>query len=190
LGSKFSSKVTNIKGRVFRFFVSIWLYDFLANKIDWLKSKVFANIDEKAHFRMWLDGTNYCVQMVLILAIFRQLIALKGLWKVFENKAEKIFESLWKKFFWSWRLRTLSRYTNYVIRQTTNARQRKILRYQAIKSKLICYFKTEIHNYSFDARKKIWNETFNKNFAKKVRTCRLPFPETWSFKNSLITICC
>ena len=42
-----------------------------------------------------------------------------------------------------------------VIRQTANARRRKNLRYQAIKSKLACCFKTEIHNYSFDTRKKI-----------------------------------
>jgi hypothetical protein len=42
--------------------------------------------------------------MVLTLAIFRQLIALKGLRKVFENrqkKSLKVFE-----LFWSWRLRT------------------------------------------------------------------------------------
>jgi hypothetical protein len=54
---------------------------------------------------MWFDWTNYWVKMVLTLAIFRQLIALKGLWKVFENrqkKSLKVFE-----FFWSWRLRTL-----------------------------------------------------------------------------------
>ena len=42
-----------------------------------------------------------------------------------------------------------------VICKTANARQRKILRYQAVKSKLTWCFKTEIHNYSFDARKKI-----------------------------------
>jgi hypothetical protein len=61
-----------------------------------------------------------------------------------------------------------------VIRQTTNARQRKKLRYQAIKSKWTCCFKTAMHDYSFDTRKKIWKKTFNENFAKKVRTCRLP----------------
>jgi hypothetical protein len=84
--------------------VSIRLYDFLANKIDWLK-KIFANIDEKVHFRMWFDGTNYRVIMLLILAIFRQLIAFKGLRKVFEKKQKKslnVFE-----YFCSWRLRTL-----------------------------------------------------------------------------------
>jgi hypothetical protein len=69
--------------------VSTWLYDFLANKIDWLKSKVFANIDAKVHFKMWCAGTNYWVKMVLMLASFRQLIALKGLWKVFENRQKK-----------------------------------------------------------------------------------------------------
>jgi hypothetical protein len=45
-----------------------------------------------------------------------------------------------------------------VIRQTANARQRKMLWYQAIKSKWTCCFKIEIRNYSFDTRKKIWNE--------------------------------
>jgi hypothetical protein len=55
---------------------------------------------------MWFDGTNYRGKMVLTLAIFRHLIALKGLWKVFDNrqkKSLKVFE-----IFWSWRLRTLS----------------------------------------------------------------------------------
>jgi hypothetical protein len=32
--------------------------------------------------------------------------------------------------------------------------------------------------------RKYETKTFNENFAKKVRTCRLPFPETWSL-NSL-----
>jgi hypothetical protein len=41
-----------------------------------------------------------------------------------------------------------------------------------------------MHDYSFDTRKKIWNE----NFAKKFRTCRLPFPETWSLINSLLLV--
>jgi hypothetical protein len=88
-------------------------------------------------------------------------------------------------------VRTLAVWTSFnrefklrVIRQTANARQGKILRYQAIKSTQTCCFKTEIHNYSFDARK-YETKTFNENFAKKVRTCRLPFPETWSL-NSLI----
>jgi hypothetical protein len=55
-----------------------------------------------------------------------------------------------------------------VIRQTANARQRKILRYQAIKSKWTCCFKTEIHNYSFDARKKIWNENVQRKFCQEI----------------------
>jgi hypothetical protein len=43
-----------------------------------------------------------------------------------------------------------------------------------------------VHDYPFDTRKKRKEtKTFNENFAKKVRTCRLPFPETWSL-NSLI----
>jgi hypothetical protein len=61
-----------------------------------------------------------------------------------------------------------------VIRQTANARQRKILRYQAIKSKFrSCCFKTEIHNYSFDARKKIWNENVQRKFCQE--SSNLPF---------------
>ena len=39
------------------------------------------------------------------------------------------------------------------IGQTANARQRKTLRYQAIKSRWT--FKTVMHNYSFDTRRKI-----------------------------------
>ena len=35
--------------------------------------------------------------------------------------------------------------------------------------------------------RKYETKTFNENFAKKVRTCRLPFPETWSL-NSPISI--
>jgi hypothetical protein len=54
---------------------------------------------------MWFDWTNYWVKMVLTLAIFRQLIALKGLWKVFENRQKKSLKVF--DFFWSWRLRTL-----------------------------------------------------------------------------------
>jgi hypothetical protein len=55
-----------------------------------------------------------------------------------------------------------------VIRQMTSGRQRKILRCQAIKSKLTCCFKTEIHNYSFDRRKKKFEtQMFNENFAMK-----------------------
>ena len=67
--------------------------------------------------------------------------------------------------------------------QTANARQRKILRYQAIKSKLACCFKTEIHNHSFDTRKKIWNENIQQKFCQE--NSNLPFPETWSL-NSLL----
>jgi hypothetical protein len=46
-------------------------------------------------------------------------------------------------------------------------RQRKISRYQAIKSKWTCCFKTEIHNYSFDARKKIRNENIQRKFCQE-----------------------
>jgi hypothetical protein len=95
--------------KVFNSLVSVWLYDFLANKIHWLKHDFRKYRPKKAHFRMWLDGTNYWVKMVLTLVIFRQLIALKGLWKVFDNrqkKSLKVFE-----LFWSWRLRTLSLWT-------------------------------------------------------------------------------
>jgi hypothetical protein len=56
---------------------------------------------------------------------------------------------------------------------TANARQRKILWYQAIKSKLACCFKTEIHNYSFDTRKKIWNENVQQKFCQE--NLNLPF---------------
>jgi hypothetical protein len=52
---------------------------------------------------MWFDATNFWVKMLLTLAICRQLIALKDLWKVFENRQQKCL----KVFFWSWRLRTL-----------------------------------------------------------------------------------
>jgi hypothetical protein len=71
---------------------------------------------------MWFDATNYWVKMVLTLAIFPQLIALKGLWKVFENrqkKSLKVFE-----FFWSWRLRTLIRY--HVLNGSTHVKMHKL----------------------------------------------------------------
>jgi hypothetical protein len=54
-----------------------------------------------------------------------------------------------------------------VIRQTANRRQRTISRYQAIKSKWTCCFKTEIHHYSFDARKKIRNENIQRKFCQE-----------------------
>jgi hypothetical protein len=60
-----------------------------------------------------------------------------------------------------------------VIRQTANGRQRKKLRYQAIKSKWTCCFKTEIHNYSFDTRKKKWNENVQRKFCPE--SSNLPF---------------
>jgi hypothetical protein len=61
-----------------------------------------------------------------------------------------------------------------IILQTANGRQRKILRYQAIRSKLItCCFKTEIHNYSLDARKKIWNKNVQRIFCQE--SSNLPF---------------
>jgi hypothetical protein len=48
-----------------------------------------------------------------------------------------------------------------------------MLRYQAIKSKWTCCLKTEIHNYSFDARKKIWNENVQRKFCQE--SSNLPF---------------
>ena len=79
----------------------------------------------------------------------------------------------------TWKIKTRSReFKLRVIRQTANARQRKILRYQAIKSKKTRCSKTEIHNFSFDQERKYETKTFDENFAKKVRTCRFPFPET------------
>ena len=50
--------------------------------------------------------------------------------------------------------------------QTANARQGKMLRYQAIKGTWTCCFKTEIHNYSFDARKTIWNENVQRKICQ------------------------
>jgi hypothetical protein len=73
-----------------------------------------------------------------------------------------------------------------VIRQTANARQRKILRYQAIKSKWTCRFKTEIHNYSFDAREKIWNEDVQPKFCQE--SSNLPFAVPGNVKLKLPTI--
>jgi hypothetical protein len=70
-----------------------------------------------------------------------------------------------------------------VIRQTANARQRKILRYQVIKSKWTCCFKTEIHNYSFDARNKIWNENVQRKFCQE--NSNLPFAVTGNVKLKL-----
>ena len=58
-----------------------------------------------------------------------------------------------------------------VIRQTTNDRQRKILRYQAIKNKWTCCFK--MHDYYFDTRKKIWNENVQRKFCQE--SSNLPF---------------
>ena len=51
-----------------------------------------------------------------------------------------------------------------------------MLRYQAIKSKWTCCFKTAMHDYSFETRKKIWNENVQRKFYQL---------ETWSL-NSLI----
>jgi hypothetical protein len=60
-----------------------------------------------------------------------------------------------------------------VIRQTANARQRNIIWYQAIKSKWTCCFKTAMHNYFFDTRKKIWNENVQRKFCQE--SSNLPF---------------
>jgi hypothetical protein len=94
--------------KVFKFFseyLIIWLYDFLANKIDWLKQ----NFRKYRRKGACINGTNYWVKMLLTLAIFRQLIALKGLWKVFENRQQKSLKVF--EFFLSWRLRTLGVHT-------------------------------------------------------------------------------
>jgi hypothetical protein len=72
------------------------------------------------------------------------------------------------------------------IRQTANARQRKKLRYQAIKSKWTCWFKTDIHNYSFDARKKIWNENVQRKFCQE--SSNLPFAVPGNVKLKLPNI--
>jgi hypothetical protein len=78
-----------------------WLYDFLADKIDWLNQD-FHKYRRKCAFYdvIWRD-INYWVKMVLTLAIFRQLIALK----VFENRQKKSLKAF--EYFWFWRLRTL-----------------------------------------------------------------------------------
>jgi hypothetical protein len=52
------------------------------------------------------------------------------------------------------------------LKRQTPCRQGKILRYQAIKSTWTCCFKTEIHNYSFDARKTIWNENVQRKICQ------------------------
>jgi hypothetical protein len=81
--------------------VSIWLYDFLANKIDWLKQE-FRKYWRKGAFRMWFHGTNYPGENGAYRSQFFDTWLLS---KVFENrqkKSLKVFE-----FFWSWRLRTL-----------------------------------------------------------------------------------
>jgi hypothetical protein len=74
-----------------------------------------------------------------------------------------------------------------VIRQTANARQRKFLLYQAIKSKWTSSFKTEIHNYSFDARKKIWNENVQRKFCQE--NSNLPFAVPGNVKPKLPNNC-
>jgi hypothetical protein len=56
---------------------------------------------------------------------------------------------------------------------SNSKRQGKNIFYQAIKSKWTCCFKTEIHNYSFDARKKIWNENVQRQFCQE--SSDLPF---------------
>ena len=67
-----------------------------------------------------------------------------------------------------------------VIRQTANARQRKMLRYQAIKVNELAVLKLQCMTILSTQEKKYETKMFNENFAKKVRTCRLPFPETRS----------
>ena len=75
-----------------------------------------------------------------------------------------------KSSFWS-----IREFELRVIRQTANARQRKVLRHQAINSKWTCCFKTAMHDYSFDARKKIWNENVQRKFCPRkfeLAVCR------------------
>ena len=50
--------------------MSVWLYDFLANKIDWSKQDFRKYRRKGAFYRMWFDGTNYRVKMVFTLANF------------------------------------------------------------------------------------------------------------------------
>jgi hypothetical protein len=74
-----------------------------------------------------------------------------------------------------------------VIRQTANARQSKILRrYQAIKSKCTCCFKTAMHYCSFDTRKKIWNENVQHKFCQEISN--LPFAVPGNVKLNLLII--
>jgi hypothetical protein len=74
-----------------------------------------------------------------------------------------------------------------VIRQTVNARQ-KNLQYQAIKSKWTCCFKTEINNYSFDARKKIWNENVQRKFCQENSNLPFAVPGNVKLKLPIIKI--
>jgi hypothetical protein len=70
------------------------------------------------------------------------------------------------------------------IRQMADGRQRNVLRYQAIKSKWTCCFKTAMHDYSFDTRKKIWNENVQRKFCHE--NLNLHAVKTLKSLNSLI----
>jgi hypothetical protein len=74
-----------------------------------------------------------------------------------------------------------------VMRQTANARQRKMLRYQAIKSKWTCCFKTEINNYSFDARKRIWNANVQQKFCQESSNLAFAVPGNVKLKLPIVT---
>jgi hypothetical protein len=110
---------------------------------------------------MWFDWTNYLVKMVLTLAIFPQLIALKGLWKVFENRQKKSLKVF--QFFWSWRLRTLIRY--HVLNGSTHVKMHKL--YQTC-SRLVAMLFQQLVN----------------------RMCsHCLFPACWQVINGLLAIC-
>jgi hypothetical protein len=52
------------------------------------------------------------------------------------------------------------------------------LRYQAIKLNELAVLKLKCMIILSTQERKYETKTFNENFAKKFRTCRLPFPET------------
>jgi hypothetical protein len=60
-----------------------------------------------------------------------------------------------------------------VQRQTTNVRQKNILRFKAIKSKWACCFKTRMLNYSCVICKKIWHAEIEQKLCQE--NSALPF---------------
>jgi hypothetical protein len=65
---------------------------------------------------------------------------------------------------------------------TTNVRQRKNLRYKAIKSKWACRFITRMLNYSCVIWKKIWHAEIERKLCQEKSV--LPFPQTWSLNRT------